>query len=187
MNRRKLREEIFKIVFGIEFHTAADFMEQVDTAIGQIRREREQAGGVLEEEDADYILQKAAAIAEKCEEIDRSINEAAKSWKTSRMGKADLAIIRLAVYEMRYDEEIDVPVAINEAVELAKKYGGEESPRFVNGILAKLVQPEKTEKAQEQPKKTDADKAQEQSKKEAPDKAQQPKKTDANTAQDTSE
>ena len=55
------------------------------------------------------------------------------------MGKADLSILRLAVYEMKYDEEIPVNVAINEAVELAKKFGSDDSPAFVNGILAKLV------------------------------------------------
>ena len=73
------------------------------------------------------------------EEIDEKINEVAKGWKTQRMGKADLSILRLAVYEMKYDEEIPVNVAINEAVELAKKFGSDDSPAFVNGILAKLV------------------------------------------------
>ena len=55
------------------------------------------------------------------------------------MGKVELTVIRLAVYEMRYEEDIPVSVAINEAVELAKKFGGDESSRFVNGILAKLA------------------------------------------------
>ena len=63
----------------------------------------------------------------------------AKGWKTGRMGKAELAILRLAVYELKYDEDVPVKVAINEAVELAKKFGGDESPAFVNGILAKLA------------------------------------------------
>ena len=72
-------------------------------------------------------------------EIDAMINEAAKGWKTSRMGKVDLTIIRLAVYEMKFEEDIPTGVAINEAVELAKAYGTDESASFVNGILAKLV------------------------------------------------
>jgi len=55
------------------------------------------------------------------------------------MGKVDLTLIRLAVYEMKYDEDVPVGVAINEAVELAKKYGTDESPAFINGVLAKLV------------------------------------------------
>ena len=63
----------------------------------------------------------------------------AKGWKTGRMGKAELAILRLAVYEMKYDEDVPVKVAINEAVELAKKFGGDESPAFVNGILGEAT------------------------------------------------
>ena len=63
----------------------------------------------------------------------------AKGWKTSRMGKVDLTIIRLAVYELKYEEDIPTGVAINEAVELAKKYGTDTSSSFVNGVLAKLA------------------------------------------------
>ena len=64
------------------------------------------------------------------------------------MGKVDLTILRLAVYEMKLDEDIPVKVAINEAVELAKKFGGDESPAFVNGVLAKIARlkmPERTD------------------------------------------
>ena len=78
-------------------------------------------------------------MSEKLSDIDGRINAVAKGWKTERMGKAELAIIRLAVYEMLYDEDVPVKVAINEAVELAKKFGGDDSPAFVNGILAKLA------------------------------------------------
>lgn len=67
------------------------------------------------------------------------VNQVAQGWKTSRMGKADLAIIRLAVYEMKFEEDVPEGVAINEAVELAKSYGTDDSPSFVNGVLAKLV------------------------------------------------
>ena len=70
--------------------------------------------------------------------IDEKINEIAEGWRTRRMGKVELTILRLAVFEMKYDEEIPEKVAINEAVELAKKFGGDEAPAFVNGILAKL-------------------------------------------------
>ena len=76
-------------------------------------------------------------------EIDGILNENAKGWKTTRMNKVDLTILRLAVFEIRWDEEIPVGVAINEAVELAKKFSGEESPAFVNGVLGKIAQPEK--------------------------------------------
>ena len=78
-------------------------------------------------------------IREHLEEIDQLLNETSKGWKTSRMNKVDLNVLRLAVYELKYDEEVPTGVAINEAVELAKKFGGDESPAFVNGILARLA------------------------------------------------
>ena len=73
------------------------------------------------------------------EEIDSLINKQSARWKTKRMNKADLSILRLAVYEMKMDEDVPVSVAINEAVELAKRFGGEDSSSFINGVLAKLV------------------------------------------------
>ena len=67
------------------------------------------------------------------------LNEKAENWDTARMGKVDLTILRLAVYEMTYDDEVPTGVAINEAVELAKKFGQDASSSFVNGILAKFA------------------------------------------------
>ena len=92
-----------------------------------------------EEKDISYIQEKTQQILARLPEIDGLINEAAKGWKTSRMGKVDLTLIRLAVYEIKFEEEIPTGVAINEAVELAKSYGTDDSASFVNGILAKLV------------------------------------------------
>ncbi len=82
--------------------------------------------------------EKYARIMDKLPEIDARIGETAQGWKLSRLAKVDLAILRLAVYEMKYDEDVPVGVAINEAVELSKKFGGDESPAFINGILGKL-------------------------------------------------
>ena len=95
---------------------------------------------VMTEEEETHIVEKYKAIHEKLEEIDAMINEKAKGWNTDRMGKVDLTVIRLAVYEMKYDETIPDGVAINEAVELAKLYGQDESAGFVNGVLAKFVE-----------------------------------------------
>ena len=125
MNRRQCREEAFKILFGLEFHPKEEVENQIRLALEEIPD--------LKEEDEIFIHDRVAQVAAHCEEIDAAVNEAAQKWKTSRMAKADLALIRLAVYEMKYDE------TINEAVELAKRYGGNESPRFVNGILAKFA------------------------------------------------
>ena len=93
----------------------------------------------ISKEDSEYIRNKYENIVEHLEEIDASVNEKAKGWKTSRMAKVELSLIRLAVYEIQYDEDIPAGVAINEAVELAKKYGADSSPAFINGVLAKFV------------------------------------------------
>ena len=93
----------------------------------------------IKDEDAAYISEKSNKILQRLEEIDGLINQYAKGWTTERMSKVDLTIIRLAVYEMKFDEDVPAGVAINEAVEIAKKFGQEESAGFVNGVLAKLV------------------------------------------------
>lgn len=131
MTRRQLREMIFKMLFGVEFHEVSEMPEQM-----QVYGEAEEAWDV---EDGAYITTKSNDIVAHLEEIDAAINEVAEGWKTSRMGKVDLTLLRLAVYEMKYDEDVPEGVAINEAVELAKKYGTDESPAFVNGILGKLA------------------------------------------------
>ena len=82
---------------------------------------------------------KVEKVLEKLPESDASIDETAKGWSTRRMGKGESEFLRLALFEIRFDEDVPDKVAINEAVELAKKFGGDESPAFVNGILAKLV------------------------------------------------
>ena len=87
----------------------------------------------------EYIAQKYANIVCKKIEIDTMINEIAEGWKTERLGKVDLTILRLAVYEIKFDEEIPDSVAINEAVELAKMYGADNAPSFINGVLAKII------------------------------------------------
>ena len=92
-----------------------------------------------EQKEVDYIVQKAEKIMAMIPELDTMVNEHSVGWQTERMGKVDLTIIRLAVYEMKYDDDIPVSVAINEAVELAKRYGSENSPAFINGVLAKMI------------------------------------------------
>lgn len=131
MSRREIREQIFKILFRVEFHSREELDEQIALCIEEL--------GDVREKDISYITEKVHSIADHLEELDEMINNAASKWKTSRMAKAELAIIRLAVYEMKFEEDIPVSVAINEAVELAKVYGDENGAGFVNGILAKLA------------------------------------------------
>lgn len=136
MTRRELREHIAQMLFVIEFHEREDIKEQ---ALGYIESLNESRVEDCSEKDRDYMLTKLDNIVDAVGEIDKVIEEASVGWQLKRMNKVDLTVLRLAVYEIRYDEDIPNKVAINEAVELAKKYGGDSSPSFVNGILAKIV------------------------------------------------
>ena len=131
MSRREIREQIFNMLFRVEFYAQEDLTEQYELFAEDLPE--------IRPADLEYIENKIKKIEEVLEDIDTAVNAVAEKWKTSRMGKVELTVIRLAVYEMRYEEDIPVSVAINEAVELAKKFGGDESSRFVNGIMAKLA------------------------------------------------
>ena len=133
MGRSELREHIFRILFRIEFQPKEEMEEQLALYLEELESAKDT--------EKEYIRTKYAAIAEKVEMIDEKINASVTGWKTYRMGKVDLTILRLAVYEIEWDEEVPQGVAINEAVELAKRYGGEESPSFINGVLGKIVNP----------------------------------------------
>ena len=136
MTRRQIREEIFKIIFQ------ADLPEQVDLFLqdeSDPEKETEEfpVKSDKELEQEKYIADKSSDIFAHVEEIDAIIDEAVEGWKTSRMAKVDLSLIRLAVYEIRY-EKLPKGIAINEAVELAKTYGTDQSAGFVNGVLARI-------------------------------------------------
>ena len=129
MSRRKLRESIFLLLFRIEFNTREELEEQAEAFYQQVEGE----------EDREYIRRKLTSILDNLSSIDEKIREICQGWRLSRLGKVELAILRLAVYEILYDENIPIGVAINEAVEIAKIYCNEEAPRFINGVLAKLA------------------------------------------------
>ena len=131
MKRRELREHIFKLLFLREFNEESEMPAQLALYFEGLES--------LKKEEQTYMEEKYQLVCGRLEEIDAMLNEASKGWKTTRMSKADLAILRLAVYEMKYDGDIPVKVAINEAVELGTAFGGEESAHFINGILGKLV------------------------------------------------
>ena len=132
MTRRGLREQIFKLLFRIEFNTSEEMEEQLGLFF-------ETSDEEFSEKDSEYVQKKYEDIIAHLEDIDKAINEKSIRWDTDRMGKVDLTIIRLGVYEILFDEDIPDGVAINEAVELAKMFGQEESYSFVNGILAKFI------------------------------------------------
>ena len=131
MSRRELREQIFKLLFRVEFNKMEDMPEQE-----QLFFEDENAA---RDKDAVYVSEKFRKISDKLAEIDSQLNEKAEGWNTARMSKVDLTTLRLAVFEICYDEDVPTGVAINEAVELAKKFGQDASSGFVNGILAKFA------------------------------------------------
>ena len=147
MTRRELREQTFKQLFLKEFYSEDEYAEQCSLYLEGLDSEglidmegdepviREQ----LDPELKELLAERAARVYEKISELDEKINAVSQGWKTGRMGKVDVTILRLALFEILYDEEVPDKVAINEAVEIAKKYGGEDSSSFVNGVLGKLV------------------------------------------------
>ena len=155
MTRRQLRENVFALLFRADFYAPEDMNEQTSL----FREELEQANTAFEEHTAEpadevgpvlsagrvneadkaYITKKAQAVMEMIPQIDAAIDAVADRWKTGRMGKVELTLLRLAYYEMKYDDDVPQSVAIDEAVELAKRYGQDGAGAFVNAILAKLV------------------------------------------------
>lgn len=145
MKRTQIREQVFKLVFSQQFHEDEDVSEQMKLLL-------EEGSTIPEEEDleededevhiskkaAEEISAKAADIIDKLETIDGRISELSRGWKISRINKVDLSILRLAFYEILF-EQLPPKVVVNEAVELAKKYGTDQSGSFINGVLAKLI------------------------------------------------
>lgn len=131
MGRREMREHIFKLLFLSEFNETEEMPEQIQLYFDSLED--------LKPLEQTYMENKYTNIKEHLEEIDGILNENSTGWKTKRMSKVDLNILRLAVYEMKYDEDVPVKVAINEAVEISKNFGGEDSASFINGILGKIA------------------------------------------------
>ena len=131
MGRREQREQIFKLLFRVEFNTLEEMPEQ-------LRLFFEEADEPVAEADEQYITGKYEKIMEKLSEIDGLLNEKTEKWSTDRMGKAELTILRLAVYEILYMEDIPRRVSINEAVEIVKTYDMAPAASFTNGVLGKI-------------------------------------------------
>ncbi len=132
MSRRSARKNAFFLLFQMDFSEAAEF-EQVKELFFA---EKE---GPVDEDEKAFILSEVEGVHVNMERIDEMIAACAKGWDPERMNKVDLAILRLAVYEMKYGET-PIGVAINEAVELAKKFSSDEAPAFINGVLGKVAQ-----------------------------------------------
>lgn len=135
MGRKASREVAMKLLYQLDIQKE-DREDQITNAV-------EENG--LEAGDKKYVLDIVNGTYKNLDIIDKSIEESTSGWTLSRISKVDLAILRLAVYEIKYRQDIPVNVSINEAVELAKKYSGDESGSFVNGVLGKVVEVKKAE------------------------------------------
>ncbi|MDR2889695.1 MAG: transcription antitermination factor NusB [Lachnospiraceae bacterium] len=141
MSRKEIREKIFQLLFRVEFTPPEGMAEQTDLFFA----DEDNHVGL---EEREYIVNKLARIMSGMDRVDRMLDERSSGWDRSRMGKVDLAVLRLAVYEICFDPEIPVGVAINEAVELAKKFGQDNSSAFVNGVLSKFADEKKEDYAE---------------------------------------
>ena len=124
-HRRKAREETLRILFQIEFEDA-----ECDTIVAQYWENRK-----IHEEIKEYSTWLVSGIISHKGEIDDTIQSVSEHWRISRMALVDRNILRMAVFEILYEENIDTAVVINEAIEIARKYSGNEAATFVNGIL----------------------------------------------------
>lgn len=130
MGRKASREVAMKLLYQLEIQKE-DKEEQISTALEDQD---------LTEKDREYILNVVNGVQENVSKIDAMIEKHSKGWKINRIPKVDLSILRLAIYEINNREDIPFNVSINEAVEIAKKYSGEESGAFINGVLGKISQ-----------------------------------------------
>lgn len=130
MTRREFREHTAILTFIFEFYPETEWTEQFKFYADYAE---------IKEEDRETLRQRVFEIEKKKAEIDGLIDSASKKWRIQRISKTDLMLLRVAIYEIKFDDEIPDKVSVNEAVELAKIYGGDESPAFVNGVLAKFM------------------------------------------------
>ena len=132
MTRTKIRENISILLFQLNFHGEEDIEEQVDLYLEDLK------GRDATKKAKDEVKSRFMEVVAKLPEIDTIIKDKAEGWSLERLAKADLSILRLAIFEIIFDENVPNGVAINEAVELAKKYGSDNSYRFINGILSSV-------------------------------------------------
>jgi len=132
MNRHELRDRVFRLLFRVEFNSPEEMPEQVRFFC------EDEDYGTIEEEDSAFVKDKYDKIISHKDELDAIISENISGWDLDRIGKVELAVLRLAAYEMIMDEEIPTGVAMDEAIEIAKTYGQENSGSFVNAVLSKI-------------------------------------------------
>lgn len=143
MKRREERECAFSLLFQMDFWSSEELDGQIELYFSEHHQK-------IDEESIKFIKEESTGAYKNKEIIDGLIGKYAKDWTIDRMAKVDLAILRLSVYEILYNETIPAGVSVNEAVELAKKYSSDESPSFINGILGKVAEHNESLTSQEE-------------------------------------
>ncbi|NLM43071.1 MAG: transcription antitermination factor NusB [Clostridiales bacterium] len=144
MNRRLIRQSAFKMLFSYNFNKDCinsyikEAFEEDNIFFAQ-DEEDDSKLGKLSDNDKEFFYNLVMGTLENTETIDSLINKSLKSWTMDRIAKVDLTILRMALYEILYSKDVPVSVAINEAVELGKKFGTDDSGSFINGVLGKVV------------------------------------------------
>jgi len=133
MSRKSARETAFKTIFEIPFHTHEEPSEIINFAVEYA------ADDISGETDVNYFKNVTSECYDNIDVIDKKISDNLKGWSMDRLSKVNLSILRLAICEIMYIDDIPYQVSINEAVELAKKYGDDDSPAFINGVLASAL------------------------------------------------
>lgn len=131
MGRKKARDNAFKCIYQLEFDKEYNLQELLKHCYDENEND---------EEEKEYIEKVLKGIIEHKEEIDGIILSKLRNWSMQRIAKIDISILRLAIYELKYIDDIPFKVSANEAVELAKVYGNADSKAFVNGVLAKVIE-----------------------------------------------
>lgn len=131
MSRKAARELVMKLVFQMEMTK--------ESAMDILNKLNDMAEYKNLEDQLEYITDCVEGVEKNIQKLDEYIEKYSRGWKINRIAKVDLAIMRLAIYEMLYRQDVPNAGAIDEAVELAKKYGGENSPAFINGILGNVI------------------------------------------------
>ncbi len=131
MSRKKARDNAFKCIYELEFGRDEDLNKILNNCYEENDNKPD---------EMEYIEMVLKGVKENLAEIDSIILSKLKNWSIERIAKIDLAILRLAIYEINYVEDIPEKVSANEAVELAKTYGNNDSKSFVNGVIAKVIE-----------------------------------------------
>ncbi len=131
MGRKKARDNAFKCIYQLEFMDDKNVEKLLEYCYDENQNT---------DNEKEYIQKVVNGVVENLSIIDDNILKNLKNWTINRIAKIDLAILRLAIYEILYLEDIPAKVSVNEAVELAKEYGGTDSKSFVNGLLAKIIE-----------------------------------------------